>query len=157
MRFVLATLLIVTAFAASNASVGAAPSSGPLKYFSGSWACKVTKSSHPKNVGVRFSYSGVAHGKSLVETYDDGSSFSEIYDPRLKKYLWLGANADGSYDASVGPGWIGNRSEWQIILAPWPPPLGNVEVTRTSDTRYTEAYQLHGITKSESTCTKANL
>jgi hypothetical protein len=153
---VLGALLIAVDFAASNVSVGAAPSTDPLlKYFSGSWTCKITKSSHPKNIGVRFSYSGVRHGKSLVWTYDDGSSGSEVYDPRLRKYLWLGANGDdGSYDASMSSGWIGNTSKRQVVLASWPQPLGIFLVTRISDTRYTEGYQLHGITKGEYTCTK---
>jgi hypothetical protein len=96
LRFLLGALLIVVGFAASNASVGAAPSNDPLlKYFSGSWTCKTINSSHPKRIGVRVSYTGgVIHGKSLVWTYDDGSSGSEVYDPRLKKYLWLGASGD---------------------------------------------------------------
>jgi hypothetical protein len=93
----------------------------------------------PQSLGADKAY-------GVVWTYDDGSSGSEVYDPRLKKYLWLGASGhDGSYDASMSPGWIGNTSEWQVVLASWPPPLGAYLVTRTSDTRYTEGYRLHGV------------
>lgn len=157
MRFWRVALLGAIGFAMCNVSVEAAPSNDPLlNYFSGSWRCKITKSSRPKSIGVRFSYSAVLHGKSLVWTYDDGSSASEIYDPRSKRYLWLGADAeDRSYDVSISPGWIDGQSRWQVALAAWPPPLGAFKVTRSSGTSYTEAYQLRGVTKAEWLCTKA--